>query len=366
MGNSFTPAGVSRRDFLKYCSWAAAVLGLGQAGIPDVANAIEQLTQRPRVVWGSFQVCTGCAIQLLQNREPTVQNLILQQISLDYQENVMAAAGKQAEELWKQVTSQKGFYFVVEGSVPMKIPEALMIGGRTAQQILKEAVPNAAGIIAMGSCASYGNIQASHPNPTGAVGIKEFLDSDMGASAPAVINLPRCPGHGDDLVLTLASVLVTGKLPELDAKGRPTFLYGQTIHDNCYRRGQFEAGHFVEKMGDAYTGEADYCLYKMGCKGPYTYAPCGKNYWNGNVSWCVHNGPCQGCAEPDFWDDFTPFFEQLRGVDADGNQIPFETIGLAAGAVTAVGLGGYAVAQNAREKRAAREETDKRPAGGDR
>lgn len=350
MGDEYAPRGVSRRDFLKYCTWIAATIGLEYTRVPDVARAIEELTARPRVVWGSFQACTGCAVQLLQNREPTVQNLILQQISLDYQENVMAAAGTAAEELWAEVTGEEGFYFVAEGSIPTKIPEACMIGGRTAGEIVLAAAPKAAGIIAIGSCAAYGNIQAARPNTTGAVGIKEFLDMEMGADAPAVINMPRCPGHGDDLVLTLSSILVTGDLPELDAKGRPVFLYGQTIHDSCERRGHFENGEFVERFGSDATTK-DYCLYKVGCKGPYTYAPCGKNKWNGNVSWCLHNAPCQGCAEPDFWDDFTPFYEQLRGADADGWGIPAETIGTVAGAATVAGLAGYAVAHNARVKR---------------
>lgn len=359
MGDEYAPRGVSRRDFLKYCTWVAAAIGLEYSRVPDVAKAIESLALRPRVVWGSFQQCTGCAVQLLQNREPTVQNLILQQISLDYQENVMAAAGSAAEQLWEEVTGEEGFYFVCEGSIPTDPPEAVMIGGRTAGQILLDAVPNAAGIIAIGSCAAYGNIQASRPNPTGAMGIKEYLDREMGADAPAVINMPRCPGHGDDLVLALSHILVTGDIPELDAKGRPLFLYGQTIHDSCYRRGHFEAGQFVERFGDG-TTKLDYCLYKVGCKGPYTYAPCGKNYWNGNVSWCVHNAPCQGCAEPDFWDDFTPFYEQLRGADADGWGVPAETIGLVAGAATVAGLAGYAVAHNARVKKADRSATDNR------
>jgi hydrogenase small subunit len=363
--NSESPLpGVSRRDFLRYCTYAAGALGLGTAGVPAVAQAIEQIVQRPRVVWASFQVCTGCAISLLQNREPTVENLILQQISLDYQENVMAAAGNAAEALWEQVVGEPGYYLVVEGSVPMDIPEALMIHGKTAQEVLDEAVPNAAGIIAMGSCAAYGNLQAARPNPTGAVGISEYFNSAYGDNAPAGINLPRCPGHGDDLVLTLLQVLITGSLPELDAVGRPRFLYGQTIHDTCYRRGHFENGEFVEQMGDAMTAQ-DWCLYKVGCKGPYTYAPCGRNYWNNNLSWCVHNAPCQGCAEPGFWDDLTPFYDQTRGGAIAWQAAPVETIGFAAGAATLVGLGAYAVAQNRREKKAERATTDKPVAGGE-
>jgi hydrogenase small subunit len=355
--------GVSRREFIGYCGWAAAVLGLGGGGTKAVAKALGQLAERPVVVYASFQACTGCAIQLLQAREPTVQDLILRQISLEYQDNVMAAAGTGAEAQWKASVSKEGYYLVCEGSIPQTIPGALTSGGRTGQEILREAVPNAAGIIAFGSCAAFGNIQASYPNPTGAVGIAEFLQADMGADAPPVINLPRCPGHGDDLILTLANILVTGKLPELDALGRPVSLYGQTIHDTCFRRGEYEAGNFAENFGDPNIGQG-WCLYKLGCKGPYTWAPCGVNLWNGNVSWCVHNNPCQGCSEPDFWDNYTPFYEQYRGVDQDGWSVPFEGIGLAAAGVTAVGMGAFAFAHNRRDQKPRLPDPEQEPTQG--
>lgn len=332
--------GVTRRDFLKYCSWIAASMGVAGVTGMDVAEALAQATKRPSVIYSSFQACTGCAIQLLQAREPTVANLILKQISLDYQDNVMAAAGKAAEDVLAQALEGE-FYWVAEGSIPTKIPEATMIGGKTAGEVAKEIYPKAAAAIAYGSCACYGNIQASRPNPTGAMGVPEFLKEE-GAN-PVMINLSRCPGNGDDLIHVLSYVLVTGKVPELDSVGRPVFLYGSTIHDDCYRRGHFDAGEFVESFGDPNI-DNDYCLYKIGCKGPFTYAPCGSRKWNGNVSWCVHNAPCQGCAEPDFWDKMTPFYEQDRAIPG-GVGVNAEQIGIGLGIATAVGLGAHAVGQ---------------------
>lgn len=344
MEDTWTPLlGVSRRDFLKYCSWVAAGMGLSQLTTADVAHALEAAMARPSVVYSSFQACTGCAIQLLQAREPTVANLILKQISLDYQDNVMAAAGSAAEAVFEEATS-KEFYWVVEGSIPTKIEEATMIGGRTAAEIARETYEKAAATIAFGSCAAYGNIQASKPNPTGAKGIAEYLSQDAGIDNPVVINLPRCPGHGDDLINVLSYVLVTGELPELDSVGRPKYLYGSTIHDNCFRRGHFDAGEFVEQFGDAGYAQ-DWCLYKVGCKGPYTYAPCGSHEWNNNVSWCVHNAPCQGCAEPDFWDEHTPFYDQTRPMPGGLGGVSAEQIGIGLGIATAVGLGAHAVGQ---------------------
>jgi len=336
---------VSRRDFLKYCSWIAAAISVPGITGAEVADALEQaMTRRPTVVYTSFQACTGCAIQLLQTREPGLANLILKQISLEYQDNVMAAAGRAAEEQLEIATSGE-FYWVAEGSIPTDPPEALLIAGRTAGEIAEELYGKAAATIAFGSCATYGNIQASNPNPTGAMGIAEYLATEGGVDDPVVINMSRCPGHGEDLVTVLSYVLVTGELPELDSVGRPTFLYGRTIHDTCERRGQFDAGVFAEAFGDAgwNTGA---CLYKVGCKGPVTYAPCGISRWNGNVSWCVHNAPCQGCAEPDFWDEHTPFYEQVPGVRVPviGN-VTAEKIGIGLGIATAVGLGAHAIGQ---------------------
>lgn len=336
--------GVTRRDFLKYCGSIAALIGIKGVTDLDVARALETLVGvRPSVVWTSFQACTGCAISLLQSRKPNVADLILRQISLDYQENVMAAAGNAAEELYEEVLSGE-FYWVAEGSVATDPPEAMMIAGHTSMDLARDAYNRAAATIAIGSCATDGNIQASDPNPTGAMGIADFLRSD-GIADPVVINLPRCPGNGEDLVTTLSYVLVTGEIPELDSLGRPLFLYGQLIHDNCYRRGHFDAGRFVEDFGDEGWAQ-DWCLYKVGCKGPFTHAPCGNTMWNGGVSWCVRNGTCIGCAEPAFWDRQTPFYDQSPGVTLPGvGGVSAQTIGIGLGVATAVGLGAHAVGQ---------------------
>ncbi len=335
---SFLPQ-VSRREFLGYCGAIAALIGLGEAGAVDVAAALEKLAKRPSVVWSSFQVCTGCAISLLQSRTPTVAQLILQQISLDYQDNVMAPAGDAAEKSFQDALEAGDFYYVVEGSIPTKIPEAMSIHGRTGLEIAKEAYAKAKGTIATGSCATFGNVQASKPNPTGAKGVADAL-AEAGVSDPVVINMPRCPGNGEDLIAALSYILVNGKLPPLDAEGRPEFLYGHLIHTDCFRRGHFEAGDYVESYNDPRIQEG-WCLYKLGCKGPVTYAPCGVTMWNGHVSWCVHNAPCIGCSEAQFWDKLTPFDQQLAGVGG----FPAQTIGEVIGVAAAVGIGAHLIGQ---------------------
>ena len=136
-----------------------------------------------------------------------------------------------------------------------------------------------------------------------------------------------------------------GKLPDMDAQGRPLFLYSKLIHDQCERRAHFDAGEFVEVFGD--EGSLNrWCLFKVGCKGPVTYAPCPTTLWNGRVSWCVNAGPCTGCSEANFWNDFTPFTEPVPNVPIPGIAgVSAQTIGLGLAGVTAVGLGAHFVGQ---------------------
>jgi hydrogenase small subunit len=330
---------------MKYCGGLAVLIGAtGPLGAAQVAEAIEAATKLPVLVWSDFQECLGCTVALLQSTAPTPAQLILKQISLAYNEAAMAAAGFDATKSFDEGFAQ-GAYWVIEGSVPEKIPGSIAIGGKYAGDIAKEFYPKAKGVIAIGSCASFGNVQAAAPNPTGAMGVGEYLRTKGGIPDAKVINLPRCPGNGEDLVATLMFIIVNGKLPELDAAGRPLFLYGQTIHDNCERRAHFEAGEFVEEWGDE-GSQKRWCFYKMGCKGPATYAPCAINRWNGRTSWCIHAGPCTGCSENNYWNDFRPLAEPLPNVPVPAiSGVSAQQIGVGLAAVTAVGLGAHAVGQ---------------------
>jgi len=339
--------GLTRRDFLKTCGALAGLIGLsGPMAVPKVAEALEQLAKRPVVVWSLFQECLGCSVNLLQSRKPAPANLILQQISLNYHEAIMAPAGDQAEKSFSDTVDAGDFYYIVEGAIATTPKEAITIHGRTAADIVTETYRKAKATISIGSCACYGNIQAAAPNPTGAKGVGDFLRQDAGIADAKVINSPRCPGNADDTVAILLYVLVNGKIPELDDIGRPVFLFGETVHDNCERRGHFEAGEFVEVFGDE-ASDKRWCLYKVGCKGPVTYAPCPKTRWNGYNAWPVSaGGPCIGCSEPNFWDELTPFYQKAAGVRLPGDITPTQ-IGVGLGALTAVGIGAHLIGQAA-------------------
>lgn len=343
-GRSSPVSGLSRREFLRYCGELAALIGLTDLGVPRIASAIEAAVKKPVLVWSDFQECLGCTVSLLQGTAPTPSQLILQQVSLAYNEAAMAPAGPDAEKSFEDAFSE-GAYWVIEGSVAQKVPDAMAVGGKTSEEILKEFYPKAKGVIAIGSCACFGNVQAHDPNPTGAMGVRAWLRGPGGIPDAAVVNVARCPGHGDDLVATLVYTLVNGKLPDLDDQGRPLFLYSQTIHETCTRRAHFEAGEFVEQFGDV-ASQKGWCLYKVGCKGPVTYAPCGVNRWNGRVSWCIYSGPCTGCSEDNFWNAFAPFHEPVPNIPIPAIQgVSAQTIGLGLTAATAAGIGAHLVGQ---------------------
>src|SRR5271166_5236140 len=111
--------GISRRDFLGFCASMAAVLGLPETAGRAIAEAVEN-DPRPILVWLEFQDCAGNTESFLRATHPTVADLILDSISLNYHETIMAAAGSQAEEaLADTVHKNSGKYIaLVEGSIP--------------------------------------------------------------------------------------------------------------------------------------------------------------------------------------------------------------------------------------------------------
>jgi [NiFe] hydrogenase small subunit len=298
--------GVSRRDFMRYCTFLTATMGLSAAYVPKVAEVFAAPRQRPPVIWLHFGECTGCSEAMLRTIYPYVDELVLEILSVEYHETIMAAAGQQAEDqlhaALKKYTGK--FICVVEGSVATKFNGGYgKVGGRSFLEIAKEVVPKAAATIAIGSCASWGGIPAAKPNPGGYKGVGDALGMK-------VINIPGCPPNPINLVGTVVNYLLLGKLPEVDDKGRPLFAYGTLIHDQCPRRGHFENEEFVEEFGSK-EAALGYCLYKMGCKGPDTYNNCPVVKFNDGTSWPVQAGhPCIGCSMPDFWDQMTPFYEE--------------------------------------------------------
>jgi hydrogenase small subunit len=291
---------MSRRDFLQFCATLAATMGLPAGAEAAVAKAVEA-AQRPPVIWLHFQECTGCSESLLRAEHPTLEKLILDVISLEYHETLMAAAGHQAEQArYDAMKKYKGKYvLVVEGAIPTKQNGIYCkVGGKTAVDMVKECAADAAAVIAIGSCASWGGMPSTIPSngadssPTGSSGVSEVLGKP-------VVTIPGCPPNPYNFLATVVHFLTFGKLPEVDEKGRPKFAYGRLIHENCERRAHFDAGRFAMEFGDE-GHRKGYCLYKLGCKGPETYANCSTVGFGdcGENNWPVGIGhPCIGCTE---------------------------------------------------------------------
>jgi len=298
--------GVTRRDFMKYCTALTATMGLSAAYVPKVAQVFAAPAQRPPVIWLHFGECTGCSEGLFRSQYPYVDDLVLEVLSVEYHETIMAAAGHQAEDqLRSAIKKYEGKYIcVVEGAVATKFDGGYgKISDRTFLEIAKDVCPKAAATICIGTCSSYGGIQKAAPNPGGYMGVGEAIGIKT-------LNIPGCPPNPVNFVGTVVNYLLLGKLPDLDELGRPLFAYGKTIHDQCPRRGHFENDEYVEEFGSP-EAAMGYCLYKMGCKGPDTYNNCPIAKFNDGTSWPVEAGhPCIGCSEPDFWDKMTPFFQE--------------------------------------------------------
>jgi hydrogenase small subunit len=295
--------GISRRQFMSALAGIASVLSLPQSVIPKLAEAATS-PAKPSIVYMSFQECTGCLESLVNSFAfkggATIENLLLNLISLDYQETLMAAAGTQAEELLASVTAKPGYVLVVDGSIPSLAKSGYFVsGGRSGVERFRAAAKNASLIVAVGTCASFGGLPKADPNPTGAVSIKDMMKS-LGISKP-VVNVSGCPPIPEVITGTILYYLAYG-LPALDSLSRPRKFYGETVHDECYREESFEDGPFVTTFDDA-NARKGMCLFKMGCKGPVTHNACTTLKWNQGLSFPMKSGHgCLGCAEPNFWD----------------------------------------------------------------
>ena len=326
--------GVSRRDFLKFCGAVAVAAGLSSAAAPRVAMAIEESVIGATkgnlfpVLWIEGASCTGCTESFAQIETPDVGKIVLELISLNYSDVLCAGAGHSIEEAKKQTIEAGGYIVVYEGGITQGFGgNTLRVAMETGEDILAEAASNAAAVVALGGW------MAAYPNSANATGVSDFLKK-RGIATP-VVNIPGCPANPEWLMSVLVQVLmmggkealVAGDVPAvvstlgLNAEGKPEGIFGQTIHDNCERRGHFENGEFVYEFGSKEEA-LGYCLYPLGCKGPQTKANCGVTLWNNRRSWCIQAGsPCLGCCEAnpndpgDNWVEVnTPFYERHRDV----------------------------------------------------
>lgn len=283
------------REFNHWVSMITASMHLHPQYEDVVSEGVTQLNKIP-IIWLELSDCTGNSEAFIKTSHPKVDDLILKYISLDYHELLMAGAGDQSESALESILHNDAgkYVLLVEGAVPLGLDgKFLRIGpkGETGLELLRRVAKNAAAVIAVGSCAYDGGVVAAEPNPTGAVGVAEALNR------ADIINLPGCPTNPINIVGTLLQYIMFDEFPKLDSHNRPEWAYGFRVHDNCERRGHYDAEEFVREWGDE-GAKKGWCLFEMGCKGPYADLNCSLVKFNEGTSWPVQAGHgCFGCGQ---------------------------------------------------------------------
>lgn len=288
---------LDRREFLRSLGIMAAGASLTQFYSPAVAEALTEIVKSaPPVIWFAGATCGGCSIAALDAMNPKIEETLLNLITLHYHINIGAGSGDVLmNQVYKVMKEQKGKYiYVQEGAIPTAANGKFCVIGEidgrkvTMLEMARELAANANAVVAVGSCPSFGGIPSAAPNPTGVKPLSALVDKP-------VINIPGCPAHPDDVFGTLLYYIKNG-LPELDKYNRPKLFFGNTIHDKCFLKDEFEKENFAENWG-----EQGKCYAKLGCLGPSAHCESWKRGWNNNTNWCIKCGShCIGCTEPNF------------------------------------------------------------------
>ena len=294
----------------EWLSQICMLIGIPKEGV-ELCARILSLKPPTHLVWLHMAECTGCSSSFLRLDKPGVESLILEYISLDYHETIMGAVGFEAKTSLHN-TLDKEFILVIEGGVSLDENAYFLTSGADSingEEETKEVAKHAQAIFAVGTCSSFGGVQAALPNPTHSVGIDTFLKQ-------RVVNIPGCPPSEANIIGSLMYYILLQELPEIDNLNRPIWSYPKNPHDLCERKAKFESGDFVQSFDDPHLQDG-YCLYKIGCKGPYVSNNCPKTKFNAKTSWPVRAGHgCIGCSEPDFWDSFGCIEEPLNNENA--------------------------------------------------
>jgi hydrogenase small subunit len=285
------------------------------------------------ILWiNSGLSCDGDSVALTAAMQPSIEEIVLGALPglptvdvhwplIDYSlggEEFMAAFRK----------AERGeldpFVLVMEGSIPNESikKEGYWAGfgnnletgqPETTANWLAKLAPKALAVLAVGTCATYGGIHAMSGNPTGAMGVPDFLGWDWKSKGGIpVVCVPGCPIHPDNLSETILYLLymATGAAPmiPLDAELRPQWLFGSTVHEGCDRAGYYEQGDFATEYG------SQKCIVKLGCWGPVVNCNVPKRGWIGGIGGCPNvGGICIGCTMPGFPDKFMPFMDEPPG-----------------------------------------------------
>ncbi len=299
------------------------------------------------VFWLAGMSCDGCSIAVTGATNPPIENLLagtvpgLPQLILHHPVLAVEAGTEFTEpfyQAWRgeldapyvvvlegsiadeRIAAKDGGYFSAMGA---ENPDSDEHDPWAEQPVstaewIKRLAPGAAVMIAIGTCATWGGVPAAIGNPTGSMGLMDYLGADYrGTLGLPIINIPGCAPVGDNFNETVAVVLMflegLGPLPEFDELGRPAWLFGETVHRGCTRAGYYEEGTFAKEYGD------HECLVEIGCWGPVVQCNIVSRGAINGIGGCMKTGAvCIGCTMPGFPDKFSPFYKAPPGSEISG------------------------------------------------
>ena len=292
------------------------------------------------IIWMTAGLsCDGDTISITAAMQPSIEDVLLGAIPglprVHLHNPVLAfEVGDNFMEWWYK--AERGeldpFVLVMEGSIPNeKIKSqgywaAMGTDSATGQPIttnewIDRLSPKALAVVAAGTCATYGGIHAMQGNPTGAMGLADYLGWKWKSHAGIpIINVPGCPVQPDNFMETLLYLVyqAAGLAPmiPLDEELRPTWLFGKTVHEGCDRGSYYEQADFATEYG------SPKCLVKLGCWGPVVNCNVPKRGWMAGIGGCPNvGGICIGCTMPGFPDKFQPFMDEPTGAKVSTNAI---------------------------------------------
>lgn len=293
----------------------------------STASGVEEV----HILWTSEGLsCDGDSVSITAAMQPSIEEVLLGNIpglpKVILHNKVLAYENGDEfmDAFYQGARGEIPFVLVVEGSIPNE-----NISGEgfwtsmgsdpvTGQPIpvndwIDRLAPEALAVVAVGTCATYGGIHAMAGNPTGAMGLADYLGWDFKSKAGIpIVNIPGCPVQPDNFMETLTWLLyqAAGLSPmiPLDDALRPTWLFGNTVHEGCDRGGYYEQGDFATEYG------SPKCIVKLGCWGPVVKCNVAKRGWMNGIGGCPNvGGICIGCTMPGFPDKFMPFMDEPPG-----------------------------------------------------
>lgn len=331
-----------RREFLKLVIKGAILGNFIELVTPPLKRAVAQgEVKKLPVIMIETGTCTGDSISLDNIWTPTFSDILNNIADWRYDWTMMQSQGELAYQVLLDTYEKMPYEYIllVQGAMLQRdgghynhvgIEDGKMI---TGIELVRRLGLKAKYVVAIGHCATYGGPVAGYPNPTQATGVQNILPERR------VINVSGCPAHPDWIMGTLLHLALYGE-PELEKFGRPKMFYGETIHNNCPRRRYYDQGIFATNIGQKE------CLYRVGCKGPVTYADCPIRRWNDRYNWPIGcNSPCIGCTEPGYPDLMEPFTAHAPDIPfPGGSRASTDRIGLGVMGLATLGIGSHLLA----------------------